>query len=111
MQYFPIHSFQRNNIRGQLSDPIFAEKYQTPENWRQVTNEFQKATFLCLEAIFEKQIRIEHFPQAEFMNINYKIYYSLVSLAIADVHNFLLKFEHMGRNVIPPFFKTLSYER
>lgn len=64
----------------------------THEDWRKVANEFQrKANFpMCLGAIDGKHIRIQNFPHAGSMNYNYKHYYSIVLLAIADAdYNFL----------------------
>lgn len=44
---------------------------------------------MCLRAIDEKHIRIQNFPRAGSMNFNYKHYYSIVLLAIADAdYNF-----------------------
>lgn len=61
-------------------------KEMTQEDWREVSNGFQrKANFpMCLGAIDGKHIRIENFPHAGSMNFNYKKYYSIVLLAIAD---------------------------
>ncbi|XP_071055097.1 uncharacterized protein [Onthophagus taurus] len=67
-------------------------KELTQEDWKHVTNEFQrKANFpMCVGAIDRKHIRIENFPHAGSMNFNYKKFYSVVLLAIADTdYNFL----------------------
>lgn len=56
------------------------------EDWTEVSNEFRrKANFPhCLGAVDGKHIRIQNFPHTGSMNFNYKKYYSVVLLAIAD---------------------------
>lgn len=71
--------------------PIYL-KVMTREDWIEVANEFErKANFpMCLGAIDGKHVRIENFPHAGSMHYNYKKYYSIVLLAIADAqYNFL----------------------
>ena len=52
----------------------------------QIALEFEKKSNfpMCLGAIDGKHIRIENFPKAGSMNFNYKKYYSILLLAIAD---------------------------
>lgn len=77
-----------NSICCQIWDTfrqIFLKEMKK-EDWILVANKFEKSAHfpMCLGAIDGKHIRIENFPNAGAMNFNYKKFYSIVLLAIAD---------------------------
>lgn len=60
--------------------------HPTEQKWRKIADEFGKfAQFPhCLGAVDGKHIRVNKFPHSGSMNLNYKSYFSIVLMAVAD---------------------------
>jgi hypothetical protein len=58
----------------------------TEEKWREIAHGFKKAAHFpnCLGAVDGKHVRVMRFPHSGSMNLNYKGYFSIVLMAIAD---------------------------
>ena len=58
----------------------------TIERWREISDAFRKCSHFpnCLGAIDEKHIRVTKFLRSGSMNLNYRCYFSIVLMAIAD---------------------------
>uniref|UniRef100_A0A1B6H4T8 DDE Tnp4 domain-containing protein n=1 Tax=Cuerna arida TaxID=1464854 RepID=A0A1B6H4T8_9HEMI len=58
------------------------------QDWEEVADQFKRrANFpMCLGAIDGKHIRVQNFPHAGSVHFNYKKFYSIVLLAIADAN-------------------------
>ncbi|KAB0804863.1 hypothetical protein PPYR_01833 [Photinus pyralis] len=73
-----------NALWDTLKHDVFPKS--TEENWRAISDQF--ATFShfpnCLGAVDGKHIRVNKFPHSGSMNLNYKSYFSIVLMAIAD---------------------------
>ena len=67
-----------------LKNEFFPEP--TEERWREISDAFRKCSHFpnCLGAIDGKHIRVTKFPRRGSMNLNYKCYFSIVLMAIAD---------------------------
>ena len=58
----------------------------TEERWREILDAFRKCSHFpnCLGAINGKHTRVTKFPCSGSMNLNYKCYFSIVLMAIAN---------------------------
>lgn len=58
----------------------------TEDCWRKIVQEFKKTSQFpnCLEAVDGKHIRVNRFPYSGSMNLNYKGYFSIIVMAVAD---------------------------
>jgi len=73
-----------NALWSTLKNEFFPEP--TEERWREISDAFRKCSHFpnCLGAIDWKHIRVTKFPRSGSMNLNYKCYFSIVLMAIAD---------------------------
>jgi len=75
-----------NALWSTLKNEFFPES--TEERWREISDAFRKCSYFpnCLGAIDRKHtcIRVTKFPRSGSMNLNYKCYFSIVLMAIAD---------------------------
>ena len=73
-----------NALWSTLKNEFFPES--TEERWREISDAFRKCSHFpnCLGAVDGKHIRVTKFPSSGSMNLNYKCYFSIVLIAIAD---------------------------
>lgn len=66
-------------LKDELDEP-------SEQNWREIANDFKESAQFpkCLDAVNEKRIRINRFPHSVSMYLNYKGYFSIVIMAVAD---------------------------
>jgi len=97
-----------------LKNEFFPEPIE--KRWREISDAFRKCShFLkCLGTIDGKHIRVTKFPRSGSINLNYKCYFSIVLMAIAD-SDYKFTYVDVGlteKTVIHLFFRKppfLSY--
>ena len=74
-----------NALWSPLKNELFPEP--TEERWREISNAFRNCSHFpnCLGAVEGKRIRVTKFPRNGSMNLNYKCYFSIVLMVIADL--------------------------
>lgn len=79
-----------NDVCNQIWDTFQADylKKLEQEDWETVAEEFKRRAHfpMCLGAIDGKHIRVQNFPKSGSMFFNFKKFYSIVLLGIADSH-------------------------
>ena len=73
-----------NALWSTLKNGLFSEL--TEEKWREISGAFRKCSHFpnCLGAVDGKLISVTKFLRSDSMNLNYKCYFFIALMAIAD---------------------------